>query len=89
MFGELTRLDWSKFSFKFPSTVEVSEDEDSDGTDGEHDITLDSEDEVGGLDYHVGDDEHEGHEEHDEHDDGDNGDGGIFVAQGEANLLGA
>lgn len=87
--GELARLDWSKFSYRFPSAVEVGDDGDSDGTDGEHGIILDREDEVGGLDDHVGDDEREEHEEHNEHDDGDNGDGGIFVAQGEANLLDA
>lgn len=74
MFGSLAKLDWSKFSFEFPapelersflwalprkaSTQRKGEVECC-GTDGEHESTLGSEDEISGLDCDNEDGEYE------------------------------
>lgn len=77
LFGELARLDWSKYSFEFPAVEVVSDGEESGETEEERDVSFDSEDGIGGLDSddEGGEDEQEDHGE------------GMFTAEDEAVYL--
>lgn len=81
MFGELARLDWSKYNFVFPVVEVVSDGEESGDSDEEGDNAFDSEDGISGLDCGDEDDE-DGQEDQEDQDEG------MFTAEDEAIYLG-
>lgn len=57
MFGELARLEWSKYNVELPVVEVVGDGEESGDSDEERDDTFDSEDGISGLDCGDEDDE--------------------------------
>jgi hypothetical protein len=80
MFGELARLDWSKYSFEFPAVGAGSGGEESGESDEERGNTFDSEDGVSEPDC----DEEDGEDEQEDQQDQDEG---MFTVEDEAVYL--